>query len=391
MGVTGEAPRETGPALEARSAGRVRVAIVAPTLGIVGGQSVQAAWLIDRLRSEPGLDVELLPVNPTLAPPFGWLQRAKYVRTLVTETWYLWTLVRRLHRYDVAHIFSASYFSFVLAPMPAILLGRLFGKKVILNYHSGEADDHLRRWRRSAVPVMRLAHRIVVPSGYLVDVFARHGLTAEAVPNFVQGSHARYRPRERPAPTFLANRNLEPMYDVAAVLRAFGLVQARHSDARLMVAGDGSERKRLERMTEELGLRDVEFLGQITPNEMGELYDRADIYLNASRIDNMPLSILESFGAGLPVVTTAAGGIPYIARHEDNALVVEPGDPESLAAAAIRLLEEPSLAAEVGARARAEFEQRYTWQAVSAGWLELYRELAGGGRAGSVPATRDAG
>ena len=93
----------------------------------------------------------------------------------------------------------------------------------------------------------------------------------------------------------------------------------------------------------------------------------------------MPLSILESFGAGLPVVTTSAGGIPHIARHEENALIAEPGDHEALAASAIRLLEEPELAGRLVSQAHEEFEQLYTWKAVSAGWVELYRELTADG------------
>ena len=57
------------------------------------------------------------------------------------------SLLLRVPRYDVLHVFSASYLSFVLAPLPAMLAGRLYRRKVVLNYHSGEAEDHLRRWR----------------------------------------------------------------------------------------------------------------------------------------------------------------------------------------------------------------------------------------------------
>jgi hypothetical protein len=53
--------------------------------------------------------------------------------------------------------------SFLLAPTPAIFIGRLFGKKVILNYHSGEAEDHLRCWPRTSVPIMKLADELIVP------------------------------------------------------------------------------------------------------------------------------------------------------------------------------------------------------------------------------------
>ena len=106
------------------------------------------------------------------------------------------------------------------------------------------------------------------------------------------------------------------------------------------------------------------------------LYDRADVYLNAPDIDNMPNSIIEAYAAGLPVVTTDAGGIPYIVAHGRTGLMVPRGDAEGLAAAAIRVLEEPGLAATLTANARAECLAKYVWPAVRGEWERLYSALA---------------
>src|SRR5258705_7226625 len=125
----------------------VRVLIVAPSFDILGGQAVQAARLLDRLAQEPGLKADFLAVNPRLPGVLRKLQSIKYVRTVVTSLAYIASLFSRVWKYDVIHIFSASYFSLVLAPTPALLIGKLFGKKLLLNYHSGEAEDHLERWR----------------------------------------------------------------------------------------------------------------------------------------------------------------------------------------------------------------------------------------------------
>src|SRR5690349_23578041 len=160
---------------------RLRVLIVAPSFGILGGQSVQAARLADRLREEPSLEVGFLPINPRLPGPLQYLQRIKYVRTVVTSIAYVLSLLARVYKYDVIHVFSASYASFVIAPTPAILIGKLYRRKVLLNYHSGEAADHLQRWQRSAIPTIRLVDSIIVPSEYLVRVFASFGLKATAI------------------------------------------------------------------------------------------------------------------------------------------------------------------------------------------------------------------
>ena len=317
---------------------RVRVLIVAPSLGILGGQAVQAARLLARLRAEPSLEVAFLPVNPRLPGLFGRLQQVKYVRTVLTSVAYVASLLWRVRSFDVIHVFSASYTSFVIAPTPAILVAKLYGKKIVLNYRSGEAADHLARWRRTALPTIRLVDAVAVPSGYLVDVFARFNLRARSIFNFVETERFRFRPRRPLRPVFLSNRNLEPLYNVGCILRAFAIVQRRVPDATLTIAGDGSQRAALEQLARELDLRNTEFVGRVEQERMPDLCERADIYLNSSDIDNMPGSIIEAYAAGLPVVTTDAGGIPYILADGETGLMVGRGDHEALAAAALRLL-----------------------------------------------------
>jgi L-malate glycosyltransferase len=351
---------------------RLRVCIVAPSLDILGGQAVVAQRLMDQLESDPDIELSFLPHNPRLPGVLRHLQRVKYLRTIVTSAAYVVLLLRRLPRQDVVHVFSASYWSFLLAPTPAVLIGKAYGKRVVLNYRSGEAADHLTRWRRTAIPILRRADLIVTPSGYLVDVFAKFGLVARSIFNFVDLSKIRYRERSTLRPVFLTNRNFAPHYNVACVLRAFQLVQQAMPEARLIVAGDGEQRQMLEDLAHELGLRNTEFVGQVTPARMAELYDGADVYLNAPNIDNMPNSVIESFAAGLPVVTTSAGGIPYIVTDGETGLMVAPDDHVALAREAKRLFSEPGLGNRLARRAREEVLLKYTWPAVHDAWRDAY-------------------
>ena len=355
--------------------GALRVAIVAPSLDILGGQAIQAKRLVDRLRDVPGVDVRFIPVNPRLPGALGRLQDIKYIRTVVTEACYLFDLLVGLRDRQVAHIFSASYFSFVLAPTPALLLSKLYRIPSVLNYRSGEAADHLRRWRLAA-PTLRLARRIVVGTEYLVGVFRSHELVAETIPNIVDVERYRYRERRPLRPLFLANRNLEPHYAVGTVIRAFALIRERHPDARLLIAGQGRERSSLEDLAAELAPGGVQFVGPVEPEAMRALYDRSDIYLNGSEIDNMPTSLLEAFAAGLPVVSTGAGGIPFIVRHGETGSLALPGDFRKLADLALELLDEPERALEMARAARAECVLLYTGEAVRDAWVALYRRLA---------------
>ena len=354
----------------------VRVCLVAPSLSILGGQAVAAQRLLERLRAVPGLEVGFVPHDPRSNALLRLLQRVKYVRTVATSAAYVASLFRKLPAYDVVHVFSASYWSFLLAPTPAILIGKLLGKRVIVNYRSGEAEDHLRRWRRTAVPTLLRADAVVAPSRYLVEVFSRFGIGAESIANFVDPNAVRFRARTRLRPVFLANRNFQALYNVPCVLRAFAVIQARLPDARLIVVGDGPERERVHETARALALRNVEFIGAVRPEAMGRWYDEADVYLNASDIDNMPNSIIEAFACGLPVVTTRAGGIPYVVEHERNGLLVDCGDHDALAAAALRLLDEPALAQRMIAEGLRDVDEQYTWDAVRDRWTRLYQRLA---------------
>jgi glycosyltransferase involved in cell wall biosynthesis len=357
------------------TANKVRLLIVAPSFDILGGQAVQAARLMDRLSEEPGLDVGFLAINPRLPGFLRKLQAIKYVRTFVTSIAYIASLFSQVRKYDVIHIFSASYFSFVLAPTPAILIGRLYGKGLLLNYHSGEAEDHLQRWHRSAMPTLRLVDEIVVPSEYLVRIFSKFGLQAKPIYNLIETDRFRFRERRPLKPVFLSNRNFEKHYGVDRVLRAFALIQKRIPEASLVVAGDGPERVALEQLAVELNLSNTKFTGRVPHDRVIELYDSADIFLNGSEIDNQPLSILEAFACGLPIVTTDAGGIPYMVSQEKTALVVPMGAYEQLAASALRLLDDEPLAQRIIEQGREECK-KYQWDAVREQWLKVYFELA---------------
>src|SRR5918992_2811342 len=118
---------QTDLPLRVNNVDKVRVLIVAPSLRILGGQAVQAKYLLEHLRQEPSFQISFLPHNPRLPGPLRLLQSIKYVRTIVTSLIYCLALALRIPKHDVIHIFSASYFSFLLAPTPAILIAKLFG------------------------------------------------------------------------------------------------------------------------------------------------------------------------------------------------------------------------------------------------------------------------
>ncbi len=347
----------------------VSVLLIAPSLSIIGGQSIQANQLLRLFAGEPGVAVHFLPIDAGLPAALG----IQYVRTLITLVLYLVRLLSNIRRADILHIFTPGYSSFYLFPAPALLLGRLLGKRTILNYHDGRAEDHLSHWAL-ARRLMRLATTIVVPSDYLVDVFQRFGFRAMRIHNVAETRSLSYRARSRPGPVFLHNRGLADEYNPACTLRAFAILQRRYPEARLTIAHDGPLRPALEALTRSLGLRQTQFIGSVSPAAMGALYDAADIYLMSPNADNMPLSLLECFASGLPVVSSSAGGIPNIVEDQVNGLLFPPGDYQAMAACALRLIEEPGLALRLASHARSQ-RSKYSWSAIGPQWLGLYQRL----------------
>jgi glycosyltransferase involved in cell wall biosynthesis len=353
----------------------IRVAIVAASMRIVGGQSVQAQALIDGWRGDPRIAARLVPIDPIPPQPFDRLTAIKYVRTVATQLTYWPLLVRALRQADVVHVFSASYASFLLAPLPAVLVARALGKPVLLNYHSGEAPDHLARSRIARHVLRRRVHLNAVPSTFLRDVLASFGIPAHVVANSVDLCRFRYRARDPLRPVLISTRNFEPMYNVACTLRAFAAVQRRYPDASLTLVGAGSQDAALRSLAAGLGLRQVRFLGRVSSASIHEQYDQADIYIQTPSIDNMPLSVLEAFASGLPVVSTGVGGVPAMLRDGEHGLLVADDDAEAAAGCVIDLLDSPEKARALAAAARQTCE-RYEWPVVREDWFALYEALA---------------
>jgi glycosyltransferase involved in cell wall biosynthesis len=351
----------------------MRVAIVAASPRWIGGQGVQADLLVRHWFNDSDVAVRFIPID-TVMP--GWVrcvERIPALRTLVRAPFYLAALLRGTADVDIVHIFSASYSSFLLASLPAWLIARIHGKKTLFHYHSGEARDHLRRSGLAKL-VLKQADGIVVPSTYLVNVFQDFDLHVRVLPNVVDASQFSYRSRLPVAPKLVCTRGFHPYYSVDLVVRAFDLLKRTCPESRLCLVGKGPVERQIRDLVETLKLRDVKFTGLVSHSEIHHYYDENDIFINASWLDNMPVSILEAFASGTPVVTTAAGGIRYLVEHERTGLLCDPWDWKALAKNVIRLILDPRLALRIAQNAHEE-SQRCSWDVVRGKWLELYRSV----------------
>jgi glycosyltransferase involved in cell wall biosynthesis len=201
------------------------------------------------------------------------------------------------------------------------------------------------------------------PPGDAAAGRARMGIAADAP---VVGTVCRLRP--------------EKGLDVA--IRAMAELSLRRPDLVFAVVGDGPERRPLERLAAQFGVRAI-FLGQLPNDEVPDLVAAMDVTLCSSQREGMPLAVLEWMAAGKAIVATRVGGIPAMLSDGEEALLVPPGDHAALAAAVAGLLDEPAERERLGAAAQRRQRREFRFDRTVATVEALYESLHAAVRAHS--------
>ncbi len=158
------------------------------------------------------------------------------------------------------------------------------------------------------------------------------------------------------------------------LVRAAAELRSRHPQVRLLLIGDGPEKSQLTALSKSLGIEDIViFAGyQSTPQRF---LPCMDIFALSSRLEGLPLALLEAWAAGLPAVSSSVGGIPKVVQHGVNGLLFPNGDITQLISSLERLLEEPVLAASLGNEGRATVLKSYTLERMADEYERYYREV----------------
>jgi sugar transferase (PEP-CTERM/EpsH1 system associated) len=167
---------------------------------------------------------------------------------------------------------------------------------------------------------------------------------------------------------------LNEVKDQPTLLRAVRLIAEAHPAVRLHLVGDGEERAALERLTDELGLREyVRFHG--FHDDVRPFLVDADLFVLSSVSEGIALTLLEAMAASLPVVATDVGGNREVVVPGETGLLVPPGDPAALAEGITSLLGDPSRAAAMGRAGRARAIQEFSLDRTAAAYEALYLRL----------------
>jgi glycosyltransferase involved in cell wall biosynthesis len=161
--------------------------------------------------------------------------------------------------------------------------------------------------------------------------------------------------------------------DHATLLRAARIVTAQRGDVAFVIMGEGELKENLLRLRQELDLiRTVHFTGFIPQAQ--RLLPGFDVFAMSSSMEGLGSIVLDAGQAGVPVAATAGGGLPEIVLPGQTGILVPVGDAEKLAAAILRLLDDPALAAQLAAAARQRIRSEFSVATMARRYTEIYRE-----------------
>ena len=349
----------------------VKVLIIGPKSPPFGGMANQCRLLVECFERE---NVKVFFVATNQAPSIfnQRLWELPVFRTLGKFSVYLAGLIKGVKHCSILHILACSHMYFYLNVIPAIFIGRFLNKRVIVNYRGGEAEKFFQGAARFFLWVFHFADALVVPSQYLQTIFHKLGYTPIIIPNISELDRFHFRiPDYSRNIQFLCTRNFELYYDVMTLVKAFKKVKKKLPGASLILIGEGSLKHIIADYVRENNLTEsIVFQGRVDPDDMPLYLEKNDIFVNSSVVDNYPISLLEAFSIGLPVISTASGGIPYMIEHGKSGILVPPEDHMTLAKEMILLAQDLNLGRKLALNAR-KFADEHSWEKI---WPKLKAE-----------------
>jgi glycosyltransferase involved in cell wall biosynthesis len=321
----------------------LRVVIVGPPLSASGGIGRVMSYTLSAIAAE-NLNVRVLDTRGLRSSP--WSSLVPLLRTCGTLL-----LISALGKIDVAHVNISSHGS-ALRKGLVVRVCRLARIPVVLHLHASSFPEFYtplpswaQRWLRHT---FELATRVIVLGEvwrtYVEDVLAVQPERVTVLPNATARTASALSGRgQGEALHILFLGRLGPRKGVPELLRALADPQLSDRHWRTTVAGDGSV-DTYRSYAAELGLDGrITFPGWVGPAAVAEMLADAHVLVLPSHAEGLPMSVLEAFAAGVPVICTPVGGLPEVVVNEGNGLLVPTGDIRSLTNAILRLLDDEPL------------------------------------------------
>lgn len=278
------------------------------------------------------------------------------------------------HRKSVDYVLIMVYstlnfnFAWVMA-----LLCRCLKKPYIACLHGGNLPARLQDSPSRSRHIFQYSKANIAPSGYLQNAFEQAGFVCECIPNPIQLNHYPFLYRTKYRPKLLWVRAFDKTYHPEMAIEVLAVLRKKYPEAALWMVGpdkDGSLAI-CQELVKSLALEPhVTFTGSLSKSQWVALSTQLDIFLNTTRHDNTPVSVLEAMALGLPVVSTSVGGMPYLIESGKNGLLSPEGNVMAMVENIQLLLESAEKAQAICLQARKKVEG-FDWAQLEQAWLKL--------------------
>jgi glycosyltransferase involved in cell wall biosynthesis len=370
-----EAGASAAPVTRPRASRRLVVALCPGGAEASGGIGRMIAYLQSSLRRRPG--APSLVIVDTRGPHHIALAPLYFARALAQIGW-----IAARGRMGVLHVNLASNGS-TWRKAVVVAMARTFRMTYIVHLHGADFVGFYNRVPNAIRRLIRWMFAGAVATVVLGDswrTFAVEHLKvpAERVHVIYNGAPSPARlnapnPDETPILLFLGR--VDPSKGMPEIVEALARPEVRSRPWRVVAAGIGDIPHYQERAAE-LGIADrITFTGWVGRQTVEELMERATLLLLPSRYEGLPVAVIEAHAFGLPVIASPVGATAEIVRDGETGLLVPPGDVDALAAAIVRMLDDPALRRRLGAGGRRLFEERLDSDTIAGEFERLYAAI----------------
>lgn len=251
---------------------------------------------------------------------------------------------------------------------------RLFKLKYIPILHGGNLASRLKNNPKTCKLIFKYSFQNVSPSLYLLNQFKSEGYeNVIHIPNAIELKNYPFLERKKAKPNLLWVRSFAKIYNPLMAVEVFASVKKKYPEATLCMVGPEKDGSLLlaKQKAKELKLN-ILFTGKLSKPDWLSKSKEYDIFINTTHFDNMPVSVLEAMSLGLAVVSTNVGGIPFLVKDEEEALLVLDNDVNKMVLAIDKLICNPDLFDKIAINARRKAEQ-FEWQKIKHMWMTILK------------------
>jgi glycosyltransferase involved in cell wall biosynthesis len=250
---------------------------------------------------------------------------------------------------------------------------RFFNLKYIPILHGGNLPYRISKSVKLSNLIFKNSYKNIAPSNYLKTEFEKKGYKTEFIPNILEIDNYAFKERTNLKPKLLWVRAFKELYNPTLAIKVLSIIKEKYSNATLCMVGPEKDDSfvQTKELVKELDLKDsVQFTGVLPKEEWHKKAVNFDFFINTTNFDNTPVSVMEAMALGLPIVSTSAGGMPFLIENNFDGVLVDKNNETQMSTAIIKIIEEKNTALALNARKKAE---SFAWEVVKEKWNKILK------------------